>query len=93
MLTEIGGIIMAPDNVYDLTWLFFSTVSVFLMSAICIIVWWWARRMCEKMDSMNTNIAKLYTAEKVNELTISTHIDNDGVHCKGVHCVHIKAGI
>jgi hypothetical protein len=24
-------------------------------------------------------------------VTISTHIDNDGVHCKGVHCVHIRA--
>jgi hypothetical protein len=39
---------------------------------------------------MNTNIAKLYTAEKVNEVTISNHIDNDGVHCKGVNCAMLK---
>ena len=89
MLTEVGGLIAMPDNIYDLTWLFFSTVTVFLMLAICGIIWWWARKMCEKMDAMRSDISKLYTAEKVNEVTISTHIDNKGVHCKGVECAMV----
>jgi hypothetical protein len=90
MLTEMGGIIAMPDNIYDLTWLFFSTVSVFLMSAICVIVWWWAREVCNDVKGLRTDLSKLYTSEKVNEEKITTHIDNEAVHCKGVDCALLK---
>lgn len=90
MLTEMGGIIAMPDNIYDLTWLFFSTVSVFLMTAICVIVWWWAREVCKDVKGLRKDLSKLYTSEKINEEKITTHIDNDAVHCKGVDCAHLK---
>jgi hypothetical protein len=90
MLTEIGGMMMAPDNVYDLTWLFFSTVSVFLMTAICIIVWWWAKEVCKDVKGLRKDLAKLYTSEQINEVNISTHIENNDVHCKGMECLCLK---
>jgi hypothetical protein len=90
MLTEIGGIIAMPDNVYDLTWLFFSSVSVFLMTAICVIVWWWAREVCKDVKGLRRDLSKLYTSEKINEVNITTHIENNDVHCKGVDCVMRK---
>ncbi len=48
--------------------------------------------MCDKMDTMNNSIAKLYTAEKVNEEKITNHVGNDAVHCKGGDCVHLRVG-
>lgn len=79
-----------PDNVYDLYWLFFSTVSVFLMTAICVIVWWWAREVCKDVKGLRRDLSKLYTSEKINEVNITTHIENNDVHCKGVSCAHLK---
>jgi hypothetical protein len=90
MLTKVGGLIMAPNNVYDLTWLFFSTVTVALVAALIGVLCYFGKRICNKMDVMSDAIGELRTSEAVNELTISTHIDNDGVHCKGVLCAHLK---
>jgi hypothetical protein len=36
---------------------------------------------------MNDSIAGLKTAEKVNEVTIANHIDDEARHCKGGDCV------
>ncbi len=76
-----------PTNIYDLTYVFFASVTVFLMLALCGILWHWGKQVSSKMDTMNDSIAGLKTAEKVNEVTISTHIDNDAIHCKGGDCV------
>jgi hypothetical protein len=89
-LTEIGGLIAMPNNVYDLTWLFFSSITVMLILALCGILWYWAKRICSQMHEMNKSIGKLYTSEAVTSEKVTTHIADANVHCKGVDCLHIK---
>ena len=76
-----------PTNIYDLTYVFFASVTVFLMLALCAILWHWAKQVCSKMDIMNNSIAGLKTAEKVNETNITNHVENRAIHCKGGDCI------
>ena len=90
MLTEIGGLIAMPNNLYDLTWLFFSTLTILLITALCVILWYWAKRICSQMYEMNRSIGKLYTTEAVTSEKVITHIADKNVHCKGVNCAMLK---
>ena len=88
---DLAGVIPMPSTIADLTWHVASGITMMLIAAIGVVVWWGFTKMSDKIDiliSSNTN-RKVESAEV--RTTVNNHIDNAGVHCKGVPCVQLRS--
>lgn len=75
-----------PTTVADLTWHVASGITILLITAIGVIVWWGFRRMIDKMDLLTVLISETREAAAVDRTSLDAHIHNEGMHCKGANC-------
>ena len=90
MLTEVGLIIM-PDTIADLTWVFFSTFTLLLLMSLTTILWYFGRRIIKKMDEMTDALIGIQIVSAREEQRLTDHIGSVEVHCKGPLCKKVPA--
>lgn len=73
---------MMPTNFPDLIWIWATGVTVLLLG----LVVYYLREMRAEQKATNNIMMDVLVKQKGEQVRLQDHIDNTGMHCKGVAC-------
>lgn len=71
-----------PMNFPDMWWVISSITTVALLATVVFFL----KRLVDKQDNMNDTLTTLLVGQNGTEIRLKDHIENTGVHCKGINC-------
>lgn len=79
-----------PTTIADFTWHIASGVTILLITAIGVIVWWGFRNLSEKVDLLIASNSDRRVETAIVKTALRDHINDEGRHCKGADCFFHK---